>query len=296
MADSVIKKSKDGLVTENSAKEALFRKQKAKEAEKHLDNFLEMFGPTGLTAEKAENLSKVPIAQKIHDIGQKVGGMIASFEETALQTIHQGGDKILEGQSASPKTINLPPSLLIGLSTAVIIVESLVILLFSVFRGVAEAIMRGGCALADLLFIHFRSYFSDSNDYQEIMISLIYFVGHLYANGRNFVAHLFSSIQQIIVGFFLVKFDKTVSSAADNTINILVNIVKFYALLYFFSVKVLVLIIVLLSIVSFFLKMDDIVKERDFFGGGSQPKSFDFFEYVSNNSSSSSLDFLTKDE
>lgn len=302
-SDSVIKKSNNGLVTDNSEREALYRKAKAKEADKHLDSFLDLFTKTGLNPEKQANIDSVPIAKSITDIGQKIGGLISSFEDSTLTKIEEGGNKFLEGQTANAKPVNLPSSILIGLSTAVIIVESLVILIFSVFRGIAEAIMRGACALADLLYINFRKYFPETNNIQSIMIAILYFVGYVYSNLRNFIAHFLKSVDQIIVGFFLVKFDKTLSSAVDNGINIIFNIIEFYILLYFLKFKILLITILVLTIVSFFLKMEDLPKTRGFasdiktkaFGdneGGADTGAFDFFAYVDGTATTSPLDFL----
>lgn len=276
---------KKGLTTKNCQTEELFRKEKEKEGEKIFDDFVGLF-EDDLSDKRKKNLKSVPFAEKIIATGKKVGDSIGKFEEKTINSIQEGGNKIILGQTPISAKIAVPNSVLIFLATVVIILESIVILMHGLFRAVGQAIMRSAGVLADLMFIHFREYFSDVNPYQEFAIALVYFVGFIYSNIANLVSHVLVSLQQFIAGYMEVKFDKTISSVGYNFLNIASNIIQLYFLFFLLRLKLFLLATVVLAVVSFFLKMDDVIRERSVAFAGVRaiaytgPEPFDFFGYI----------------
>lgn len=194
--------------------------------------------------------------------GRFVGDKCQKITESTNKMAKNGMDKLAEKTSESAKDISIPASILVGMMTLSVAFEAARGMIANVFEGILEAIMKISGALSDSLQENYRDKFSPKNDYQEIAIAIVFFIGLVFSSISSFFSTVLGTIKTGIVQIVLQLFGKDISNIVSHSLTIIGVWIQLHLLFSLLTPSIVFFGVLFMIILSFFLKMDDLPEDE----------------------------------
>lgn len=234
------------------------RRRGDRKARQKVQGFMEMFAGAGLTEERMRNIHNVNAARKILGAGRAINEKLDGVNKAVNGKVKEGCDSLVGKTKNQKKDFQIPPSIIVALMTFSVAFEAVKGMVANVIEGVVEAIMKISGGLSDALNEKYRDKFSPSNDYQEIAIAILLFVGGIYSRIATFLSTFFVTIRTALVQVVLQMFGKDTSDVVLHVWIIIGVFIQLGLLMGLLGPLVIICSVLFLTVLSFFLKMDDL--------------------------------------